>query len=141
MSLQHLYPMGKGDPLCPLGFHPQVRWPTRCKRCFRDYKEHGGKRKDPEPLRKDDFTSSSPALSSFGTPANRRSWSSSTNLDKNDKDSEITTTVTFKNPSSWTSTPDLANLDDESTPTVSLTLPFRRKVPPVDTGQEKPKGN
>merc|ERR1712130_329858 len=24
----------------PLGFHPQVRWPTRCKRCFRDYKEH-----------------------------------------------------------------------------------------------------
>ena len=26
---------------CPfLGFHPQVRWPTRCKRCFRDYKEH-----------------------------------------------------------------------------------------------------
>ena len=22
------------------GFHPQVRWPTRCKRCFRDYKEH-----------------------------------------------------------------------------------------------------
>ena len=23
-----------------LGFHPQVRWPTRCKRCFRDYKEH-----------------------------------------------------------------------------------------------------
>ncbi|XP_059351454.1 trichohyalin-like isoform X3 [Daphnia carinata] len=28
------------DPLCPLGFHPQVRWPTRCKRCFREYKEH-----------------------------------------------------------------------------------------------------
>ena len=28
------------DPLCPLGFHPQVRWPTRCKRCFRDFKEH-----------------------------------------------------------------------------------------------------
>ena len=24
------------DPLCPLGFHPQVRWPTRCKRCFRN---------------------------------------------------------------------------------------------------------
>ena len=31
------------DPLCPLGFHPQVRWPTRCKRCFRDYKEHNDK--------------------------------------------------------------------------------------------------
>lgn len=29
-----------GDPLCPLGFHPQVRWPNRCKRCFRDYNEH-----------------------------------------------------------------------------------------------------
>ncbi|CAL4063312.1 unnamed protein product [Meganyctiphanes norvegica] len=28
------------DPLCPLGFHPQVRWPNRCKRCFRDYTEH-----------------------------------------------------------------------------------------------------
>lgn len=33
--MQHIKPMGKGDPLCPLGFHPQVRWPTRCKRCFR----------------------------------------------------------------------------------------------------------
>ncbi|XP_069996902.1 trichohyalin isoform X4 [Penaeus vannamei] len=29
-----------GDPLCPLGFHPQTRWPNRCKRCFRDYNDH-----------------------------------------------------------------------------------------------------
>ncbi|XP_071538881.1 uncharacterized protein [Panulirus ornatus] len=28
------------DPLCPLGFHPQTRWPNRCKRCFRDYNDH-----------------------------------------------------------------------------------------------------
>lgn len=34
-TMHHLYPLAKGDPLCPLGFHPQVRWPTRCKRCFR----------------------------------------------------------------------------------------------------------
>lgn len=33
--------MPKGsDPLCPLGFHPQTRWPNRCKRCFRDYNDH-----------------------------------------------------------------------------------------------------
>ncbi|KAK2713281.1 hypothetical protein QYM36_009225 [Artemia franciscana] len=60
--------MGKGDPLCPLGFHPQVRWPTRCKRCFRDYKEHIGKNNEEAgsgKLRKDDVTSSSPALSDF----------------------------------------------------------------------------
>jgi hypothetical protein len=33
--MYHIIPTSKGDPLCPLGFHPQVRWPTRCKRCFR----------------------------------------------------------------------------------------------------------
>jgi hypothetical protein len=33
--MHHIIPTAKGDPLCPLGFHPQVRWPTRCKRCFR----------------------------------------------------------------------------------------------------------
>lgn len=52
-----MYPVSKGDQLCPLGFHPQVRWPTRCKRCFRDYKEHGGKRVD-------DVAASSPSLTS-----------------------------------------------------------------------------
>lgn len=64
--MHHLYPLAKGDPLCPLGFHPQVRWPTRCKRCFRDYKEHGGS----APRKKeDDFTASTPSLSSW--PASR----------------------------------------------------------------------
>lgn len=55
-NMHHMYPVSKGDQLCPLGFHPQVRWPTRCKRCFRDYKEHGGKRGD-------DVAASSPSLS------------------------------------------------------------------------------
>lgn len=64
--MHHLYPLAKGDPLCPLGFHPQVRWPTRCKRCFRDYKEHGGGRK-----KEDDFTASTPSLSSWNAPASR----------------------------------------------------------------------
>jgi hypothetical protein len=39
---------------------------------------------------------------------------------------------------SWTSTPDLGNLNDDTRAeitTVSLTLPRRRRVPPVDTGQ------
>lgn len=54
-NMHHLYPVSKGDQLCPLGFHPQVRWPTRCKRCFRDYKDHGTKRGD-------DIVASSPSL-------------------------------------------------------------------------------
>ncbi|XP_017771201.1 PREDICTED: myosin-2 heavy chain isoform X2 [Nicrophorus vespilloides] len=129
----HLYPMGKGDPLCPLGFHPQVRWPTRCKRCFRDYKEHGGKRRDLD-MRKDDTTASTPSLGTYNSSEGRRSWASSTNLDQDKKDAEE---AFKKNPSSWTSTPDLANLEDDTQaniPTVSLTLPLRKKIPP-DTGQ------
>lgn len=55
--MHHLYPSLKGDQLCPLGFHPQTRYPTRCKRCFRDYKEHGGRRGV------DDVAASSPNLS------------------------------------------------------------------------------
>ncbi|CAG0886979.1 unnamed protein product [Darwinula stevensoni] len=39
-------PRGEFDPLCPLGFHPQVRWPTRCKRCFRDYNDHAAAKAD-----------------------------------------------------------------------------------------------
>lgn len=54
--MSHLFPSAKGDQLCPLGFHPQVRWPTRCKRCFRDYKEHGNKRNG------EDITASTPVL-------------------------------------------------------------------------------
>lgn len=62
IEMHHVYPVSKGDQLCPLGFHPQVRWPTRCKRCFRDYKEHGSKRGE-------DVAASSPSLS---TDANAR---------------------------------------------------------------------
>lgn len=74
--MQHLYPLSKGDQLCPLGFHPQVRWPTRCKRCFRDYKEHGFKRCG------DDMAISSPNLmdSSSSRTANAKSWTSTQNL-------------------------------------------------------------
>lgn len=71
----------------PLGFHPQVRWPTRCKRCFRyrkkyflrcsflliliiitlrEYKDHTNNRKDLEAytgqLRKEDRSSSFDSL-------------------------------------------------------------------------------
>lgn len=81
-----MYPMSKGDLLCPLGFHPQVRWPTRCKRCFRDYKEHGNKKCG------DEITASTPALSESqygrqrdnGKPFERkaigRTWTSTQNL-------------------------------------------------------------
>lgn len=80
--MHHAYSSKKGDPLCPLGFHPQVRWPTRCKRCFRDYKDHGDKRGS---LR--DITSSTPNLSLHSSSSERdgkRSWASTTNLTKND---------------------------------------------------------
>lgn len=80
--MHHAYSSKKGDPLCPLGFHPQVRWPTRCKRCFRDYKDHGDKRGS---LR--DITSSTPNLSLHGSSSERdgkRNWASTTNLTKND---------------------------------------------------------
>ncbi|KAI4480134.1 hypothetical protein M0804_010495 [Polistes exclamans] len=79
--MHHAYSSKKGDSLCPLGFHPQVRWPTRCKRCFRDYKDHGEKRGN---LR--DITSSTPNLSlhSSSERDGKRSWASTTNLTKND---------------------------------------------------------
>ncbi|XP_055847524.1 kinectin isoform X4 [Episyrphus balteatus] len=95
--MHHLYSSSKGDQLCPLGFHPQVRWPTRCKRCFRDYKEHGGKRGG------DDVAASSPNLSdgSNAKPSSR-SWTSTQNLSTNGNDVELK-----KRPQSWTSTPDL----------------------------------
>lgn len=74
--MHHMYPASKGDQLCPLGFHPQVRWPTRCKRCFRDYKEHGGKRGT------EDITSSSPSLNREGSIEidKKRNWTSTQNL-------------------------------------------------------------
>lgn len=85
-----MYPVSKGDQLCPLGFHPQVRWPTRCKRCFRDYKEHGGKRGD-------DVASSSPSLSD----SSGRSRESNTNSDRNSG-------------RNWTSTSNLSSFNNSS---------------------------
>ncbi|XP_047019418.1 rootletin isoform X1 [Helicoverpa zea] len=148
--MHHLYPLAKGDPLCPLGFHPQVRWPTRCKRCFRDYKEHGGVRK-----KEDDFTVSTPSLSTWNTPSSRsrdedngvevekagRGWASSTNLSTLDSSKKDAFSTGFTRTSaSWTSTPDLGANETESTNavTVSLKLPKRRltgPLPSLDTGQ------
>ncbi|XP_047525650.1 golgin subfamily A member 4 isoform X4 [Pieris napi] len=142
--MHHLYPLAKGDALCPLGFHPQVRWPTRCKRCFRDYKEHGGRKRD------DDFTASTPSLSyspasrgrdeDNGTEGERtgRGWSSSVNLSYNEPAKKDTSTGSSK-PGLWTSTPDLANEAETATAvTVNLKLPKRRStgpLPSLDTGQ------
>lgn len=122
-NMHHLYPVSKGDQLCPLGFHPQVRWPTRCKRCFRDYKEHGGKR-NPE-----DVIASTPNLSdNFGSRSNERPggrcWTSSQNLTTsespprsngdtaNNQEQQQQAPVRRRRPASWTSTPDL-NDDDQ----------------------------
>ncbi|XP_076764138.1 uncharacterized protein LOC143431352 isoform X2 [Xylocopa sonorina] len=107
--MHHMYSSKKGDPLCPLGFHPQVRWPTRCKRCFRDYKEHGGKK---DSLR--DITSSTPSLSFEQSSARsaengKRGWSSATNLAKdNFKESPETYAS-----AGWTSLMDLSAIDKE----------------------------
>lgn len=150
--MHHLYPLAKGDPLCPLGFHPQVRWPTRCKRCFRDYKEHGGTVRKKE----DDFTASTPSLSSWNAPSSRsrdegngvevekggRGWASSTNLSTIDTlKKDAFSTGLNKTSSSWTSTPDLGANETESVNavTVSVKLPKRRltgPLPSLDTGQD-----
>ncbi|XP_072944667.1 uncharacterized protein [Epargyreus clarus] len=147
--MHHLYPLAKGDPLCPLGFHPQVRWPTRCKRCFRDYKEHGGRKKD------EDFTVSTPSLSTWNSPASRgrddengadkektgRGWASSSNLSLIEPPKKDAFSTGFSRTStSWTSTPDLGTNENDSTTavTVSLKLPKRRltgPLPALDTGQ------
>ncbi|XP_065208048.1 early endosome antigen 1 [Planococcus citri] len=146
--MQHIKPMGKGDPLCPLGFHPQVRWPTRCKRCFRDYKEHGNRNKDQDyKLKRNDTTASSPTLSSWNSKPveeknngtiGTRSWTSTSNLN-------IDSTSAPKNyenskASSWTSTPDLDKLSNDTKPSVettaSVTLPRRRPQPKNDENSE-----
>ncbi|XP_030748384.1 uncharacterized protein PFB0765w isoform X2 [Sitophilus oryzae] len=135
--MQHMYPLARGDPLCPLGFHPQVRWPTRCKRCFRDYKEHGGKKRDEPSLRKDSSSTSTPSLSlNLSDGSSKRSWVSSTNLASENDKSGSSSDSDYSNPSSWISTPDLANLQDDTqaVTTVSIKLP-KRKQKPIDTGQ------
>ncbi|XP_076248487.1 uncharacterized protein LOC143188229 isoform X2 [Calliopsis andreniformis] len=107
--MHHMYSSKKGDSLCPLGFHPQVRWPTRCKRCFRDYKEHGGKKDN---LR--DITSSTPSLSfdqsSRSSENGKRIWSSATNLAKDDFKSS---TDSSSAAAGWTSLMDLSAIDKE----------------------------
>ncbi|XP_061708674.1 restin homolog isoform X3 [Cydia pomonella] len=150
--MHHLY-VQKGDPLCPLGFHPQVRWPTRCKRCFRDYKEHGGGNGGRGSTnRAEDFTASTPSLSSWSSPASRgrdeengadrertgRGWASTTNLSTEPPKKDAFSTGFGKPKSSWTSTPDLAAEETTNAVTVSLKLPKRRltgPLPTLDTGQ------
>jgi hypothetical protein len=128
--MSHLYSVSKGgDQLCPLGFHPQVRWPTRCKRCFRDYKEHGARRGD-------DIASSSPALNRDSLDRSTRSWTSTQNLSSNDNNNVIEVTAPLRmrqRPSSWSSTPDLDEISKRSFPkpveevVVSVQLPARRR--------------
>ncbi|XP_016987470.1 myosin-2 heavy chain isoform X2 [Drosophila rhopaloa] len=104
--MHHLYPSLKGDQLCPLGFHPQTRYPTRCKRCFRDYKEHGARRAGEE------VAASSPNLSDAqNSRPSSRTWTSTQNLSSanttNGNDIELK-----KRPQSWASTPDIDEPDD-----------------------------
>ncbi|XP_017858364.1 PREDICTED: myosin-6 isoform X4 [Drosophila arizonae] len=105
--MHHLYPSLKGDQLCPLGFHPQTRYPTRCKRCFRDYKEHGARRGG------DEVAASSPNLSDAqSSRPSSRTWTSTQNLtsanSSNSNDIELK-----KRPQSWASTPDIDESQDE----------------------------
>ncbi|KAL3289426.1 hypothetical protein HHI36_022851 [Cryptolaemus montrouzieri] len=132
----HHFPASKGDSLCPLGFHPQVRWPTRCKRCFRDYKEHYNRKKDDNNLRRDAVTSSSPSISNNFTSKSDypRSWASSDNLYEGKLENELT---------EYKSTLDLVNLEDNasSVTTVNLRLPKRKSFSESGTGKEYDKTN
>ncbi|KAH8393778.1 hypothetical protein KR200_011726 [Drosophila serrata] len=110
--MHHLYPSLKGDQLCPLGFHPQTRYPTRCKRCFRDYKEHGARRAGEE------VAASSPNLSDAqNSRPSSRTWTSTQNLTSanvtNGNDIVVHFNVELrKRPQSWASTPDIDEPDD-----------------------------
>ncbi|KAM7351098.1 uncharacterized protein ACRADG_004081 isoform 3-T5 [Cochliomyia hominivorax] len=111
--MHHLYPSLKGDQLCPLGFHPQTRYPTRCKRCFRDYKEHGGRRSI------DDVAASSPNLSDgFSSRPSSRTWTSTQNLSSmNGSSNDIVVHFNVelkKRPQSWASTPDIDEVGDSA---------------------------
>ncbi|XP_014246644.1 centrosome-associated protein CEP250 isoform X2 [Cimex lectularius] len=151
--MQHVKPTSKGDPLCPLGFHPQVRWPTRCKRCFRDYKEHGNRNKEQDSqLRKDELTVSTPVLSSLSSSRNRnlvstesnigtRNWTSSSNLStlsSSSKPNEDSNSISAS--SSWTSSPNLADqkevYKEKELVTVSFTLPRRKRETKEDKDEE-----
>ncbi|XP_017858362.1 PREDICTED: myosin-6 isoform X2 [Drosophila arizonae] len=111
--MHHLYPSLKGDQLCPLGFHPQTRYPTRCKRCFRDYKEHGARRGG------DEVAASSPNLSDAqSSRPSSRTWTSTQNLTSANSSNSNDIVVHFnvelkKRPQSWASTPDIDESQDE----------------------------
>uniref|UniRef100_A0A182M105 SOGA coiled-coil domain-containing protein n=1 Tax=Anopheles culicifacies TaxID=139723 RepID=A0A182M105_9DIPT len=147
--MSHLFPSAKGDQLCPLGFHPQVRWPTRCKRCFRDYKEHGNKRNG------DDIAASTPVLPGSTQSRNRdsgssttldkpvRSWTSTQNLlspssSGNNGGSSGSAQNFQQRPASWASTPDLDNIlqSVKADFTVNLPLPRRRHTTTFDNLEE-----
>ncbi|XP_039226901.1 rootletin isoform X1 [Drosophila yakuba] len=110
--MHHLYPSLKGDQLCPLGFHPQTRYPTRCKRCFRDYKEHGARRAG------DEVAASSPNLSDAqSSRPSSRTWTSTQNLTSANATNGNDIVVHFnvelkKRPQSWASTPDIDEPDN-----------------------------
>ncbi|XP_035911133.1 titin homolog isoform X2 [Anopheles stephensi] len=142
--MSHLFPSAKGDQLCPLGFHPQVRWPTRCKRCFRDYKEHGNKRNG------DDIAASTPVLPGSTQSRNRdsgssttldkpvRSWTSTQNLLSPSSGNGGSTQNFQQRPASWASTPDLDNILQavKADFTVNLPLPRRRHTTTFDNLDE-----
>ncbi|KAL6429699.1 hypothetical protein ACFW04_007545 [Cataglyphis niger] len=112
--MHSMYSSKKGDSLCPLGFHPQVRWPTRCKRCFRDYKEHGGRRNS-----LGDITSSSPSLSLDSSRGleSKRTWSSATNLAKDETKNNYSQSAAT---TGWTSLMDLSTIDKDAQDTSKL---------------------
>uniref|UniRef100_A0A182K3T5 SOGA coiled-coil domain-containing protein n=1 Tax=Anopheles christyi TaxID=43041 RepID=A0A182K3T5_9DIPT len=145
--MSHLFPSAKGDQLCPLGFHPQVRWPTRCKRCFRDYKEHGNKRNG------DDIAASTPVLPGSTQSRNRdsgssttldkpvRSWTSTQNLlspSSNNGGGSGGSQSFQQRPASWASTPDLDNILQtvKADFTINLPLPRRRHTTTFDNLDE-----
>lgn len=114
----------------------------------RDYKEHGGKRREDNStsLKKSDTTSSTPSLSSWSSGGETtRSWYSSSNLalEKDSKTNSISSKEFSNNPSSWESTPDLSTLNDDTQaniPTVNFTLP-KRKAKPIEAGHRTGKLN
>ncbi|PSN34391.1 hypothetical protein C0J52_15173 [Blattella germanica] len=127
----------------------------------RDYKEHGQRKEQDSFRRTEETTVSSPSLSSWSSPSSRsrddtrsgsssstdsgvssHSWSSSSTSSRGEDKSSDSATSRFSSgrpAASWTSTPDLGKLNDDTKAavTVNLTLPRRRPVQPVDTGQEK----
>ncbi|XP_050432540.1 myosin-6 isoform X2 [Adelges cooleyi] len=109
--MQHVKPSIKGDPLCPLGFHPQVRWPTRCKRCYRDYKDHSNRNKDngKPSLRKDDVTTVSTPILTNDEPSLKKSPDLSNNSIQQQFKTDKSCGPSSKT-SSWVSSPDLTKL-------------------------------